>query len=232
MSSFNVIYSYDVMELLTSNDKVIDESDKDFQDILKCLSQTYTESPVSDDSLKTTKGEIKNSQILRKENYKSNTSLKCRNPLQGARMRSRRRDTFPIKLHKLLERSGIEGYSSIISWLPHGRAFKIHDDILFETQVMKKYSFKMKYESFKRQLYMYGFKKIGKRFVDCGAYYHQDFVRGELDLCRRMIRWNENEDDFASRTNNITEIPTNLQNLNKSTSLSKCVLKQKTVQGM
>jgi len=42
-------------------------------------------------------------------------------------MRGRNQETFPTKLFKVLQHSDAGGYSSIISWLPHGRAFKIHN---------------------------------------------------------------------------------------------------------
>ena len=88
----------------------------------------------------------------------------------------------------------------------------------------------MKFESFNRQLYLHGFKKIGKRSTDSGAYYHENFIRGELDSCRRIIRWNENVDDFDSRTYNINGIPTRLQNLSKCASLNKHGINQTKTQ--
>ena len=53
---------------------------------------------------------------------------------------------------------------------------------------MKKYFFQTKFESFIRQLHVYGFKKIGVRFVDSGAYWNELFIRGRLGLCSRMKR--------------------------------------------
>ena len=43
--------------------------------------------------------------------------------------------TFPNKLHQLLERSVADGYSSIISWVDHGRAFKIYNQNLFMKKI-------------------------------------------------------------------------------------------------
>ena len=95
-------------------------------------------------------------------------------------------EKFPVKIYKLLETSHIGGYSSIISWLPHGCAFKIYNEELFEKYVLKKYFLQCNVDLFKRQLYLYGFEKIGKRFVDSGAYYHENFLRGHLSLCREI----------------------------------------------
>ena len=59
---------------------------------------------------------------------------------------------FPYKLYKLLddaERAGI--HSSIISWLPDGSGFKIHDAKAFSDTVMSSYFNQSKYKSFTRQ---------------------------------------------------------------------------------
>jgi len=103
-------------------------------------------------------------------------------------MRGRCQETFPSKLFKILQNSDIGGYSSIISWLPHGRAFKIHNCKLFEQKIMRKYFHMTKIDSFKRQLYMYGFQKIGKRFTDPGAYFNELFLSSRLDLCEHIVR--------------------------------------------
>ena len=36
-------------------------------------------------------------------------------------------DTFPVKLHKLLHQAEEIGKTDIISWLPDGKRFKVHD---------------------------------------------------------------------------------------------------------
>jgi len=54
-------------------------------------------------------------------------------------MRGRKQETFPIKLFKVLDYADSGGYSSIISWLPHGRTFKIHDVNRFKKEVMSKF---------------------------------------------------------------------------------------------
>jgi len=93
---------------------------------------------------------------------------------------------FPLKLHKIIESSEMEGYSSIISWLSHGRAFKIHDIDQFTEKIMQKYFFQTKLASFQRQLKVYGFRKLSKS--DKGAYYHELFLRGRRGLCPGIVR--------------------------------------------
>lgn len=110
---------------------------------------------------------------------------------------------FPFKLHSILENTtgsnknedeenkngGNSNWSSIISWLPSGKAFKIHKPKEFATEIMPEYFSQTKYRSFQRQLHIYGFDRIkDKCSEDYGAYYHELFVRGQSDLCLDMTR--------------------------------------------
>merc|ERR1719413_239073 len=96
---------------------------------------------------------------------------------------------FPFKLHSILESSGKSGQESIISWLPSGKAFKIHKPKEFADVIMPQYFNQTKYRSFQRQLYIYGFDRIkDKSSEDYGAYFHELFIRGASDLCLDMQR--------------------------------------------
>jgi len=97
-------------------------------------------------------------------------------------------ETFPTKLHKIIERNEIDGYSNVISWLPHGRAFKIHDQNAFVHKVMSHYFYISKFTSFIRQLSIYGFRKVGRKNTDKGAYYHEMFLCGRQGLCAGIMR--------------------------------------------
>lgn len=80
--------------------------------------------------------------------------------------------SFPQKVyHILADESNVQ----CISWMPHGRAFKVHVPALFEKNVSEKYFNHKRYSSFLRQLSNHGFKHIshGK---DRNCYYHE--VRG------------------------------------------------------
>merc|ERR1711862_280043 len=104
-------------------------------------------------------------------------------------MRGRSQEAFPVRLHLILERCERDGYSSIISWMPHGRAFKVHNEALFVENVMPKFFFQTLMTSFTRQLGMYGFQKIiGKRNVDKGAYFHELFLRSRPGLAKGIHR--------------------------------------------
>jgi len=97
-------------------------------------------------------------------------------------------ETFPIKLHKIMERADVDGYSHIISWLPHGRAIRIHDSKAFVAKIMPRYFYISKYTSFIRQLSIYGFRKVSRKGIDKGAYYHDLFLSGRPGLCAGISR--------------------------------------------
>jgi len=107
--------------------------------------------------------------------------------LKFGSMRGRPQEPFPFKLHKIVEQSEADGYSSLISWLPHGRAFKIHNTSQFVERVMKKYFYQTKLSSFQRQLKVYGFYRL-QHNLDEGAYCHELFLRGRPGLCAGIMR--------------------------------------------
>ena len=78
-------------------------------------------------------------------------------------------------------------FNHIISWLPHGRAWKVHKPKAFEDEVIPKFFVSCKYTSFVRQANGWGFRRILKG-QDRNAYYHRYFLRGRSDFCRLMIR--------------------------------------------
>jgi hypothetical protein len=93
---------------------------------------------------------------------------------------------FPWKLHELLEETN-KGHSSVVSWLPGGKAFKVHKKEDFCNELMPAFFSSSKYKTFQRSLNLWGFKSVS-RGPDKGACYHQFFVRGKADLCKNMIR--------------------------------------------
>lgn len=78
---------------------------------------------------------------------------------------------FPWKLHEML-RGAEESHPSVVSWLPHGKAFLVHNPEEFVTKVMPLYFRQTHYKSFQRQLNLWGFERIG-RGPEVGAYYHE-----------------------------------------------------------
>jgi len=97
---------------------------------------------------------------------------------------------FPVKLHRIVSDPM---NAHIITWLPHGRAFKVirRDELIRD--VIPGYFVCSKYESFTRQLTAWDFKRL-KRGPDEGCYYHEAFLRGLPELTcfiRRLPRGGE-----------------------------------------
>jgi hypothetical protein len=81
----------------------------------------------------------------------------------------RRGASFPKTLYEILSRDDI---TDIISWCPHGRAWRVHKPKAFEERVLSQHFRHSKYSSFTRQVNGWGFRRIthGK---DQNAYYHE-----------------------------------------------------------
>lgn len=94
---------------------------------------------------------------------------------------------FPLKLQIILKILEEEGNDCIMSWLPHGRAFVIHNSSRFEKEVVKRFFKHSQVSSFRRQLNLYGFLRLSNG-RDTGGYYHESFLRGKPLLSLRMIR--------------------------------------------
>ena len=70
-------------------------------------------------------------------------------------------------------------HKEIISWLNHGKAFRIHDRRAFEQQILPTHFRKSsQFKSFQRKLSRWGFLKVPNG-EDAGAYYHASFQRGD-----------------------------------------------------
>ena len=95
---------------------------------------------------------------------------------------------FPWKLHEMLDLVEKRGQDTIVSWLPGGRAFRVHMPDLFVEKVMKLCFNQTKYKSFQRQLNLWGFERKTKECGEKGAYFHPLFLRGRRDLCQEMAR--------------------------------------------
>ncbi|KAL3934746.1 MAG: hypothetical protein SGBAC_009604 [Bacillariaceae sp.] len=95
---------------------------------------------------------------------------------------------FPWKLHILLEEAERnQDAHDIISWLPDGDAFKVHNKVEFGNIIMPKYFNSNKYKSFQRNLNLWGFQTLTKN-PNKGAIFHPDFLRGKPDRCKLMKR--------------------------------------------
>jgi hypothetical protein len=91
---------------------------------------------------------------------------------------------FPAKMHAILSRSDL---ADVVTWLPHGRAWRILKPREFEVRVIPSYFEHNKFSSFIRQANGWGFRRITKG-PDRNAYYHELFLRGIPHLSKRMKR--------------------------------------------
>lgn len=128
---------------------------------------------------------------------------------------SNSRTKYVASVHSMLEDAERHGFSDVVSWVPHGRCFKVHNEKRFENEVCKfmkvKVSknvilepqicnmthhvllhtvsnyFSAKLPSFYRWLRAWGFTRMlgGK---DRGCWYHRFFVRGATDLVQNLSR--------------------------------------------
>lgn len=94
--------------------------------------------------------------------------------------------SFPWKLHLMLENAENENYNHVVSWIKDGSAFKVHDSKAFVEQVLPNYFDQTKYESFRRQLNLYGFKRVSKG-ADRGILSHESFRQGARWRCREIV---------------------------------------------
>lgn len=91
---------------------------------------------------------------------------------------------FPAKMHAILSRPDL---ADVVTWMPHGRSWRVLKPREFEIRVIPTYFEHSKFSSFIRQANGWGFRRIthGK---DRNSYYHELFLRGLPHLCKRMKR--------------------------------------------
>ena len=120
---------------------------------------------------------------------------------------------FPAKLFQLLEHIDLhEPYlADIVSWQPSGRCFLVRDAKRFEEFVLPKFFKQTMYSSFRRQLNLWGFKRLVQKSPDHGAYYHERFLRNKPFLHCYLSRAPQERDakknSKASRTTRASPNP-------------------------
>lgn len=96
------------------------------------------------------------------------------------------RDNAPSFPQQLMEVLSNERLSDVVSWLPHGQGWIIHDKKRFAVEVLPVYfEKKSKWTSFTRKLNRWNFTRV-TRGDEVGAYYHPLFKRENKDLCLQM----------------------------------------------
>ncbi|CAB9509511.1 HSF-type DNA-binding [Seminavis robusta] len=97
---------------------------------------------------------------------------------------------FPTKLHRMLveidDNPKYESMKELISWQPHGRCFIIRNEKKFIEKVMSHFFRVIKFSSFRRQLHLFGFRKLSRQGPDKGAYFHEQFIKEKPELAVQM----------------------------------------------
>jgi hypothetical protein len=78
-------------------------------------------------------------------------------------------------------------FHDIITWMPHGRSWKVLKPNLFESMVMPLFFEYSNYHSFNRLVNAWSFRRISSG-PDRGSYYHELFLRGKPYLQKYMRR--------------------------------------------
>ena len=115
----------------------------------------------------------------------TNTSLNAEEDVKPMLVSETGRVSFPIKLHQILGDPDTD--SAVISWLEHGKAWKVHNCDRFEAEIIPKYFELTKFTSFTRQVNGWGFRRI-TRGSDKGGFFHEFFLRDQPELCTKMRR--------------------------------------------
>ncbi|XP_065913236.1 heat shock factor protein 4-like isoform X2 [Dysidea avara] len=97
-------------------------------------------------------------------------------------------------------------YNHLISWTSDGKSFTIHNHHAFSQQVLPKFFKHNKFNSFVRQLNLYGFRKmtrllqgtLSKAFqVEPIEFWHANFRRGHPELLHLLQRKSPQHKDFT-----------------------------------
>jgi HSF-type DNA-binding len=88
---------------------------------------------------------------------------------RGSGESSIRVQKFPVKLYAILAQ---KEFHEIISWMPHGRAWKVLKPSMFESLVMPLFFEYSNYHSFNRLVNAWSFRRVSSG-PDRGAYYHE-----------------------------------------------------------
>ena len=92
---------------------------------------------------------------------------------------------FPAKMYAILSRNDLK---EIVSWMDHGRSWKVHKPREFEVKVIPMYFEHSKFSSFIRQANGWGFRRMISKGPDRNSYYHEMFLRSCPHLMKLMKR--------------------------------------------
>ncbi len=92
---------------------------------------------------------------------------------------------FPMKLYDILCNPD---FHHAISWMPHGRSWRVINKEYFMAEICPRYFSQSRFESFIRQVNGWGFKRMRRDGPDQSSYYHEHFLRGYPNMIDHMRR--------------------------------------------
>lgn len=104
-----------------------------------------------------------------------------------------KQQSFPLKLYNVLQSTCELDSSHVISWLDHGRAFRLHDEKKFMEMVAETGIFRStKLRSFTRQLNLWGFRRWDRLLhrvfcCSCSAFGWDTDIVIVQRRCRRLL---------------------------------------------
>lgn len=90
-------------------------------------------------------------------------------PSRNSMETSIRVQKFPVKLYAILAQ---KEFNDIITWMPHGRSWKVLKPNVFESLVMPLFFEYSNYHSFNRLVNAWSFRRVSSG-PDRGSYYHE-----------------------------------------------------------
>jgi hypothetical protein len=96
-------------------------------------------------------------------------------------------EKFPYKLYRLMTDAATKGFDHIISFLPDGHSFCIHQPQQFTNEILPQYFITHRLTSFQRQLNLHGFERMASPSGK-NAYHHPNFRRDCPELCDQIKR--------------------------------------------
>ena len=90
-------------------------------------------------------------------------------PSRNSSETSIRVQKFPVKLYAILAQ---KEFHDIITWMPHGRSWKVLKPNIFESMVMPLFFEYSNYHSFNRLVNAWSFRRVSSG-PDRGSYYHE-----------------------------------------------------------
>lgn len=151
----------------------------------KANSNLITEEVKSDKAIASSKGKVDHTYVDYARGASDMTfNFSLHNYFANSEAATSKKGEFPHKLMTLLYDAHYY-FSDIVSWKPHGRAFRVHDPRRFQQEVLSRYFKTSQINSFRKQLSLWNFKRITKG-EDAGSYYHPRFLRALPGLMKQM----------------------------------------------